>query len=85
MYLDCNYLLLKAPKGRESNTVPQVYGMYFRLKLSFIENPPGGVENTVPQGCRMYLSLTYYLLLKKILLSRESNTVPQGYGMYFRL
>ena len=30
--LDCNYLLLKkTPLGRESNTVPQGYGMYFRL------------------------------------------------------
>ena len=32
--LDCNYLLLRALLGRESNTVTQGYGMYFRLYLS---------------------------------------------------
>ena len=39
--LNCNYFLLKAPLGRESNTVPQGYGMYSRLKISLIENPHG--------------------------------------------
>ena len=40
--LDCNYLLLKAPLGRESNTVPQGYGKYFRLYFSLIDSSAGG-------------------------------------------
>ena len=38
-FLACNYLLLrKTPPGRESNTVPQGYGMYFKPKLSLVES-----------------------------------------------
>ena len=42
VFLDCNYFLLKAPLGRESNTVPQGYGKYFRLYFSLIESSAGG-------------------------------------------
>ena len=39
--LDCNYLLLEAPLRRESNTIPQGYGMYLRLKLSLVKGSTG--------------------------------------------
>ena len=39
---DCSYLLLKAPLSRDSSAVPQGYGVYFRLKLSFVERSTGG-------------------------------------------
>ena len=37
MIFDCNYFLLQASLGRESNTVPKGYGMYFRLSLYLAE------------------------------------------------
>ena len=61
--MDCNYLLLKAPLGRESNTVPQGYGKYFRLYLSLIESSAGGGgSGTVSQGYGGVLDSNYLVL-----------------------
>ena len=82
---DCSYLLLKAPLSRDSSTVPQGYGMYFRLKLSFVERSTGGSEEYSSTRIWSVFQFTIFISCWKTPLRRESNTVPQGYGMYFRL
>ena len=75
--LTCNYLLMKALLRRESNTVPQGYGMYLRLKLSIVERSTGGSANTVTHWYGAYFGLLYIII--------SCWETPQGYGMYFRL
>ena len=82
---DCSYLLLKAPLSRDSSTVPQGYGMYFRLKLSFVERSTGGSEEYSSTRIWSVFQFTIFISCWKTPLRRESNTVPQGYGMYFGL
>ena len=67
---------------RESNTVPQGYGMYFRLSLYLAGN--SAEERTKYSSNKdMECIFRLELSLLKAPLGRESTTLPQRYGMYF--
>ena len=81
----CYYTLLKTLLGRESDTVPQGYGMYFRLKLSLIERSTG--ESVKYSSTRIQNVLQALIISCWKLLWGESQicTDPKGCGMYLRL
>ena len=81
--LDCIFLLLKAPRGGGSGTVPQGYGGVLDSNYLVLKTLQGRVKIQFHMDMECISDCSYLLL--KAPLSRDSSTVPQGYGMYFRL
>ena len=82
--LHCICLLLKAPLRRESNTVPQGYGMYFRPKLSVVES--SAKEKVKYSSTKMWnVFLTVIISYGELCRGESQIQYQQGYGMYFRL
>ena len=84
VFRNCIDLLLNTLLGRESDTVPPGYGIYFRLEISLID-PLGGVKKYSSTRIWNVFQFTVFISYWKTPLRRESNIVPHGYEMYFLL